>query len=105
MNPINRSMKGTTVNALKRKRLQLQRDLKRISNGIYLVKARGDDKTPAVFERTPNDYRQQIRILNQIIKKRQENYHARSKQYFDERYHMFLLQKTAREQAGLKGIL
>lgn len=102
MNPI---CKGVTVNTLKQQRKRLKKQMKANRNGVYIIKHVGNDKEPASFIRSRDDYREQIKTLNLIIKKTQENYHTRSKQYFDERYHMFLLQKTAREQAGLKGIL
>ena len=102
MNPM---CKGVTVNTLKQQRKRLKKQMKANRNGVYIIKHVGSDKEPASFIRSRDDYREQIKTLNLIIKKTQENYHARSKQYFDERYHIFLLQKTAREQAGLKGIL
>lgn len=101
MNPI---CKGVTVNTLKQQRKRLQKELK-ANRKIYIVNEAGSPDKPFSVIRSDIEYREQIGILNLMIKKTQENYHARSKQYFDERYHMFLLQKTAREQAGLKGIL
>lgn len=101
MNPI---CKGVTVNTLKQQRKRLKKELK-ANRKAYIVKEGGSADAPFTLIRSDIEYREQIGILNLMIKKTQENYHTRSKQYFDERYHMFLLQKTAREQAGLKGIL